>query len=181
MTQTHFGFKTVDEKEKSQRVAGVFSSVAQKYDVMNDLMSAGLHCFWKKFIIEIVVPRFGECVFDVAGVRSFTSSGVQGWLDFLHALQLAGCRPIFERCSPAIVKQTMSIHDFLCGGAVRSVVVPYVCPACEAEATDELVIGAAPPVLATARRCPCGADMELDDLPDVYRAFLAYASAEQAA
>ncbi len=126
-------------------------------------------------------PAPRAIVFDVAGVRSFTSSGVQGWLDFLHALQLAGCRPIFERCSPAIVKQTMSIHDFLCGGAVRSVVVPYVCPACEAEATDELVIGAAPPVLATARRCPCGADMELDDLPDVYRAFLAYASAEQAA
>jgi demethylmenaquinone methyltransferase/2-methoxy-6-polyprenyl-1,4-benzoquinol methylase len=41
MTQTHFGFETVDEKEKAQRVAGVFSSVAQKYDVMNDLMSAG--------------------------------------------------------------------------------------------------------------------------------------------
>ena len=43
MTQTHFGFETVDEKEKAQRVASVFSSVAQKYDVMNDLMSMGLH------------------------------------------------------------------------------------------------------------------------------------------
>jgi hypothetical protein len=56
MTQTHFGFETVDEKEKAQRVAGVFSSVAQKYDVMNDLMSMGLHRLWKKFAIDIAAP-----------------------------------------------------------------------------------------------------------------------------
>jgi demethylmenaquinone methyltransferase/2-methoxy-6-polyprenyl-1,4-benzoquinol methylase len=56
MTQTHFGFETVDEKEKAQRVAGVFSSVAQKYDVMNDLMSMGLHRLWKKFTIDIAAP-----------------------------------------------------------------------------------------------------------------------------
>jgi len=67
MTQTHFGFETVDEKEKAQRVAGVFSSVAQKYDVMNDLMSMGLHRLWKKFAIDIAAPRPGERVLDVAG------------------------------------------------------------------------------------------------------------------
>jgi len=67
MTKTHFGFETVDEKEKAQRVAGVFSSVAQKYDVMNDLMSMGLHRLWKKFTIEIAAPRPGERVLDVAG------------------------------------------------------------------------------------------------------------------
>ena len=67
MTQTHFGFETVDEKEKAQRVAGVFSSVAQKYDVMNDLMSMGLHRLWKKFTIDIAAPRPGERVLDVAG------------------------------------------------------------------------------------------------------------------
>ena len=74
MSQTHFGFETVDEKEKAQRVAGVFSSVAQKYDVMNDLMSAGLHRLWKKFTIEIAAPRPGERVLDVAGGTADLSS-----------------------------------------------------------------------------------------------------------
>jgi demethylmenaquinone methyltransferase/2-methoxy-6-polyprenyl-1,4-benzoquinol methylase len=74
MTQTHFGFETVDEKEKAQRVAGVFSSVAQKYDVMNDLMSMGLHRLWKKFAIDIAAPRPGERVLDVAGGTADLSS-----------------------------------------------------------------------------------------------------------
>ncbi len=74
MPQTHFGFETVDEKEKAQRVAGVFSSVAQKYDVMNDLMSAGLHRLWKKFTIDIAAPRPGERVLDVAGGTADLSS-----------------------------------------------------------------------------------------------------------
>ncbi|MCE9570893.1 MAG: bifunctional demethylmenaquinone methyltransferase/2-methoxy-6-polyprenyl-1,4-benzoquinol methylase UbiE [Rhodocyclales bacterium] len=74
MTQTHFGFQTVDEKEKARRVAGVFSSVAQKYDVMNDLMSLGLHRLWKRFTIEIAAPRPGERVLDVAGGTADLSS-----------------------------------------------------------------------------------------------------------
>jgi demethylmenaquinone methyltransferase / 2-methoxy-6-polyprenyl-1,4-benzoquinol methylase len=74
MSETHFGFETVDEREKAQRVAGVFSSVAQKYDVMNDLMSAGLHRLWKKFAIEIAAPRPGERVLDVAGGTADLSS-----------------------------------------------------------------------------------------------------------
>ena len=49
MSSTHFGFKTVDEKEKAKHVRGVFDSVASKYDVMNDLMSAGLHRVWKRY------------------------------------------------------------------------------------------------------------------------------------
>ena len=74
MSETHFGFETVDEREKAQRVAGVFSSVAQKYDVMNDLMSAGLHRVWKKFAITIAAPRPGERVLDVAGGTADLSS-----------------------------------------------------------------------------------------------------------
>ena len=74
MSETHFGFETVDEGEKAQRVAGVFSSVAQKYDVMNDLMSAGLHRLWKKFAITIAAPRPGERVLDVAGGTADLSS-----------------------------------------------------------------------------------------------------------
>jgi demethylmenaquinone methyltransferase/2-methoxy-6-polyprenyl-1,4-benzoquinol methylase len=64
---THFGFQQVPEEEKAGRVAGVFSSVAQKYDVMNDLMSGGLHRLWKGFAIELSGVRTGQKVLDVAG------------------------------------------------------------------------------------------------------------------
>jgi demethylmenaquinone methyltransferase / 2-methoxy-6-polyprenyl-1,4-benzoquinol methylase len=64
---THFGFETVAEKEKAKRVAGVFTSVAGKYDVMNDLMSAGLHRVWKRFAVSISGVREGQRVLDVAG------------------------------------------------------------------------------------------------------------------
>jgi demethylmenaquinone methyltransferase/2-methoxy-6-polyprenyl-1,4-benzoquinol methylase len=64
---THFGFETVDEKDKARRVAEVFTSVASKYDIMNDLMSAGLHRVWKNFTIQISGVRSGERVLDVAG------------------------------------------------------------------------------------------------------------------
>ena len=68
MTQTtHFGFDTVAEDEKAKRVAGVFTSVAGKYDVMNDLMSAGLHRLWKRFAVSVSGVREGQRVLDVAG------------------------------------------------------------------------------------------------------------------
>jgi len=65
--KTHFGFEQVAESEKAHRVAEVFSSVAQNYDLMNDLMSAGLHRLWKRFTITQANPRPGERVLDVAG------------------------------------------------------------------------------------------------------------------
>ncbi len=64
---THFGFETVAEDDKATRVAGVFSSVASNYDVMNDLMSFGLHRLWKAFTIQISGVRSGDRVLDVAG------------------------------------------------------------------------------------------------------------------
>jgi len=64
---THFGFETVDENDKAKRVAGVFTSVAGKYDVMNDLMSAGLHRVWKRFAVSISGVHEGQRVLDVAG------------------------------------------------------------------------------------------------------------------
>jgi demethylmenaquinone methyltransferase/2-methoxy-6-polyprenyl-1,4-benzoquinol methylase len=67
MSETHFGYETVNETEKAKRVEGVFSSVAQKYDIMNDLMSAGLHRVWKAFTIQVSGARPGERVLDVAG------------------------------------------------------------------------------------------------------------------
>ncbi len=65
--ETHFGFKTVDEAEKAKKVAEVFHSVAQRYDVMNDLMSAGMHRLWKAFTISQSGVRPGQRVLDIAG------------------------------------------------------------------------------------------------------------------
>jgi demethylmenaquinone methyltransferase/2-methoxy-6-polyprenyl-1,4-benzoquinol methylase len=67
MATTHFGFRTVDEQEKAQHVRGVFDSVASKYDVMNDLMSAGLHRIWKRYTIAVANPQPGQRVLDIAG------------------------------------------------------------------------------------------------------------------
>ena len=67
MADTHFGFKTVDEREKASRVRSVFDSVAPKYDVMNDLMSAGLHRLWKRYTLTVANPQPGQQVLDIAG------------------------------------------------------------------------------------------------------------------
>ncbi|MGB9093837.1 MAG: bifunctional demethylmenaquinone methyltransferase/2-methoxy-6-polyprenyl-1,4-benzoquinol methylase UbiE [Gallionella sp.] len=67
MADTHFGFETVAEEEKARKVAGVFTSVASKYDVMNDLMSAGLHRLWKRYAVSVSGVRAGQRVLDVAG------------------------------------------------------------------------------------------------------------------
>ena len=67
MSQTHFGFQQVEEQEKAGKVAGVFHSVASKYDVMNDLMSGGLHRVWKMFTIAQAAVRPGYKVLDIAG------------------------------------------------------------------------------------------------------------------
>ncbi len=67
MSETHFGFETVDEAQKAARVRGVFDSVAAKYDVMNDLMSMGLHRAWKAYTVAVANLREGDRVLDLAG------------------------------------------------------------------------------------------------------------------
>jgi demethylmenaquinone methyltransferase/2-methoxy-6-polyprenyl-1,4-benzoquinol methylase len=64
---THFGFQTVDKSEKESKVASVFHSVAAQYDVMNDLMSFGIHLLWKRFTIDASGVRPGNKVLDLAG------------------------------------------------------------------------------------------------------------------
>ena len=64
---THFGFETVNKNQKESLVRGVFDSVASRYDVMNDLMSAGIHRLWKRFTIELSAVRPGQTVLDIAG------------------------------------------------------------------------------------------------------------------
>jgi demethylmenaquinone methyltransferase/2-methoxy-6-polyprenyl-1,4-benzoquinol methylase len=64
---THFGYKTVDVNEKAGKVAEVFHSVADKYDIMNDALSMGVHRLWKRFAIEMVRARPGQRILDLAG------------------------------------------------------------------------------------------------------------------
>ncbi|MDR0226985.1 MAG: bifunctional demethylmenaquinone methyltransferase/2-methoxy-6-polyprenyl-1,4-benzoquinol methylase UbiE [Burkholderiaceae bacterium] len=67
MSTTHFGFQSVDESEKAGRVRGVFDSVASRYDVMNDLMSGGLHRAWKAYTVMVANLKEGDRVLDIAG------------------------------------------------------------------------------------------------------------------
>ncbi len=67
MTTTHFGFESVDEQDKARRVRSVFDSVAPKYDVMNDLMSMGLHRAWKAYTVMVANVKEGQQVLDIAG------------------------------------------------------------------------------------------------------------------
>jgi demethylmenaquinone methyltransferase/2-methoxy-6-polyprenyl-1,4-benzoquinol methylase len=93
---THFGFRSVDEHEKAAKVADVFHSVAQRYDVMNDLMSAGMHRLWKAFTIARAAVRPGARVLDIAGgtgdlAHAFAKragSGGEVWLTDINASML---------------------------------------------------------------------------------------------
>jgi demethylmenaquinone methyltransferase/2-methoxy-6-polyprenyl-1,4-benzoquinol methylase len=67
MTTTHFGFKSVEEQEKAKHVRGVFDSVAPKYDLMNDLMSMGLHRAWKAYTVMVANLQEGDRALDIAG------------------------------------------------------------------------------------------------------------------
>ena len=67
MSTTHFGYKSVEESEKASHVKGVFDSVAPKYDLMNDLMSMGLHRLWKAYTVMVANLHEGDQVLDIAG------------------------------------------------------------------------------------------------------------------
>ena len=84
MSQTHFGYQSVDEGEKAARVRGVFDSVAGRYDVMNDVLSMGLHRAWKAYTVAVAAVQPGMRVLDIAGgtgdlARAFAARvGAQG-------------------------------------------------------------------------------------------------------
>jgi len=93
---THFGYQSVAKEEKATRVAAVFDSVATRYDLMNDLMSAGLHRLWKSFTVAQAAVRPGMKVLDVAGgtadlARAFArraGPGGEVWLTDINASML---------------------------------------------------------------------------------------------
>ena len=94
MTDTHFGFERVAEGEKAKRVAEVFDRVAQRYDLMNDLMSLGLHRLWKMFAVTVARIRPGERVLDVASgsgdlARAFAARGAEVCMSDINGPMLA--------------------------------------------------------------------------------------------
>ena len=115
MTRTHFGYQQVDESDKSQRVRAVFDSVASKYDLMNDLMSLGLHRVWKGYAVAIAAPKVGERVLDIAGGTGDLAAvlaarvGPTGWVvhtDINGAMLRAG--------RDRMVDQGLSLPTVLC-------------------------------------------------------------------
>ena len=104
MTKTHFGFEDVEEAEKATKVAQVFHSVANKYDLMNDFMSFGLHRVWKKWAIACAQVKPGQVVLDIAGgtgdlAAAFAraagwgnKSTAQVWLSDINASMLGAGR-----------------------------------------------------------------------------------------
>ena len=108
--KTHFGFEEVSPGEKTRRVRGVFDSVAGKYDLMNDLMSAGLHRAWKRFTVQMSGVRAGQRVLDVAGgtadlARLFAErvgpDGTVVLTDINGAMLAVGRDRMLERRAPA--------------------------------------------------------------------------------
>ena len=75
---THFGYETVGESEKAERVRGVFDSVATRYDLMNDLMSFGVHRLWKRFAVQLTGARAGQRVLDLASGTGDLAARVAG-------------------------------------------------------------------------------------------------------
>ena len=107
---THFGYKTVAEHEKESKVAEVFHSVASKYDIMNDVMSGGMHRLWKLFTIQRVAPRPG----DVALAGRVELAEISGSDTFVHVHTAVG----------EIVAQLTGVHDFALGSAITLHVNP---------------------------------------------------------
>ncbi|MEM9209439.1 MAG: bifunctional demethylmenaquinone methyltransferase/2-methoxy-6-polyprenyl-1,4-benzoquinol methylase UbiE, partial [Pseudomonadota bacterium] len=99
------GYQTVSVDEKAGRVRGVFDSVASRYDVMNDLMSGGLHRLWKRFTIEQAAARHGHAVLDLAGgtgdlarefIRQVGKDGRVVLADINHAMLVQGRRRLID-------------------------------------------------------------------------------------
>ncbi len=99
MSRTHFGFETVEETGKAKRVRGVFDAVASRYDLMNDLMSLGLHRVWKAYTVALAGVREGQRVLDIAGgtgdlarafARQVGSSGMVVHTDINEAMLRIG-------------------------------------------------------------------------------------------
>jgi demethylmenaquinone methyltransferase / 2-methoxy-6-polyprenyl-1,4-benzoquinol methylase len=152
MTSTHFGFQSVPAAEKAGLVRGVFDRVARRYDVMNDLMSVGLHRVWKAALIDWLRPRPGMRLLDVAGgtgdiaFRFLAAGGGEAVLCDVNPSMLAVGR---ERAARRRIGESQL--DWLCGDGERLPVASasfgaYTCAFGLRNMTD------VPAALAEARR-----------------------------
>ena len=114
MAQTHFGFTDLDESEKAGRVRGVFDSVAKRYDLMNDVMSMGLHRAWKAYTVAVANLAAGDKVLDIAGgtgdlarafARKVGPSGLVQHTDINEAMLRTGRDRLLDEglCLPTVV------------------------------------------------------------------------------
>jgi len=113
---TLFGYERVTPDEKSRRVRGVFDSVAGKYDLMNDLMSAGMHRGWKRFAVEVAGIRTGARVLDLAGgtgdlARLFAKRADPTGIVGSEPQSARGRSPVPSRSLPAAVVVEVADHD----------------------------------------------------------------------
>lgn len=116
---THFGFETVPEAEKAGRVQGVFNSVASKYDVMNDVMSMGIHRVWKNAMMDWLAPRAGQKLLDVAGGTGDISFRFLQRAGYGHATVLDLTEPmLFEGRQRAEAAQMADSLDWVTGDAM---------------------------------------------------------------
>lgn len=116
---THFGFETIPEAEKAGRVHGVFSSVASRYDLMNDAMSIGIHRLWKEALIDWMAPRPGMQLLDVAGGTGDISFR---FLDRLkgdgHATVCDMTQAMLDEGALRAEKRGLTNVDWICGDAM---------------------------------------------------------------
>jgi demethylmenaquinone methyltransferase/2-methoxy-6-polyprenyl-1,4-benzoquinol methylase len=118
--ETHFGFETINENEKAGRVQGVFSSVASKYDVMNDVMSLGVHRIWKDMMMDWLAPQAGQKLLDVAGGTGDIAFRFLERSGFGHATVLdLTSSMLAEGRSRAEAKQMINEIDWVVGDAMN--------------------------------------------------------------
>ena len=118
-TITHFGFETVNEADKAGKVQGVFSSVASKYDVMNDVMSMGIHRVWKDAMMDWLAPRPGQRLLDVAGGTGDISFRFLKRAGHAHATVLDLTEPMLvEGRQRAEAEQMAESLDWVVGDAM---------------------------------------------------------------
>ncbi len=119
-TTTHFGFETVPESEKAGRVQGVFGSVASKYDIMNDVMSVGIHRIWKDAMMDWLAPRPGQKLLDVAGGTGDISFRFLKRAGHAHATVLDLTEPmLIEGRKRAEADQKADQLDWIVGDAMN--------------------------------------------------------------
>lgn len=120
---THFGFRTVQEEEKASLVRGVFDSVASRYDIMNDLMSAGLHRLWKKDMVSWLAPRDGMKILDVAGGTGDIAFRLRQAADCEVTVCDINAQMLMEGRDRALNRNLLTGLEWVCGNA-ESLPVP---------------------------------------------------------